>query len=85
MAEEPRRAPRRQRRPTLYPRSRSVPLSAETHARIDAASERYDVSAAALMRAAIERGLPAELDRLARLQRKANAIRQERQERDGKA
>ena len=72
------KAPRRHRCQTFYPNKYSVPLNNETYARIEAAAERYDLNRAEILRAAAERGLSAKLDRLARLQRKANAIRQER-------
>ncbi|MBC6406551.1 MAG: hypothetical protein GDA41_12720 [Rhodospirillales bacterium] len=60
-----------------------MPFNDETANRIKAAAEKYELSRAEILRAAGgARDLSAELDRLARLQRKANAIRQER---DGRA
>ena len=77
MDEEQPKGARRRRR-TFFPERLTVPLTDETHARIAAAAERYDLSRAEILHAAVDRGLSDALDRLARLQRKANAIRQER-------
>ncbi|MBC6404965.1 MAG: hypothetical protein GDA41_04440 [Rhodospirillales bacterium] len=79
MNEDQPKAPRRHRRRTFYPHKLTVPLNDETYVRIAAAAERYELSRAEILRAAAERGLSAELDPLARLQRKANAIRQKRE------
>ncbi|MBC6406542.1 MAG: hypothetical protein GDA41_12675 [Rhodospirillales bacterium] len=70
MNEDQPKAPRRHRRRTFYPHKLTLPLNGETYARIEVAAEP---------------GLPVELDRFARLQRKANTIRQDRQERGGRA